>query len=325
MDINFYLTLLFDMLLALMITLIICPRMIPLLHRFKFGQPIREEGPKSHQKKAGTPTMGGVTFMISILIVMVLNFKLLKIDGMIPLFALFGFGIIGLLDDSIKIIKKQNEGLKPMEKMVLLLVVSTFLSVLGAKVIGTDLRIPFIENTINIGFIPYVLLMVFYYAAVTNAVNLTDGLDGLATSVTLMVMTFFAVAAFMFGKLNIVIFAGITIGALLGFLKNNAYPAKIFMGDTGSLALGGVVGATAMVLKMPIFVVIVGGIYVFETLSVIIQVTYYKKTKKRFFKMAPVHHHFEALGWKETKVVTVFTVVTFALCILGILALYFTF
>ena len=162
MDINFYLTLLFDILLALMITLIVCPRMIPLLHKFKFGQPIREEGPKSHQKKAGTPTMGGVTFMISILIVMILNFKLLKIDGMIPLFALFGFGIIGLLDDSIKIIKKQNEGLKPMEKMVLLLVVSTFLSVLGAKVIGTDFKLPFVENTIDFGFIPYVLLMVFY-------------------------------------------------------------------------------------------------------------------------------------------------------------------
>lgn len=312
-------------LIAFMVSLVQVPILLPLLHRFKFGQNIREEGPKSHQIKKGTPTMGGIIFIISSIVVMAIRIKNPEDKSMIALYALVAFGIIGLLDDALKIVKKKNEGLKAREKMVLLLLVSLSLAFYGAfsKEIGTSLIIPFVKNPVNIGAPLYIVLMVTFFASITNAVNLTDGVDGLATTVSILVITFFALVAFGTNEINLSVFCGILAGALLGFLKNNAYPAKVFMGDTGSLALGGAIGAIAMILKMPLFILIVGGIYVFEALSVIIQVAVFKKTGKRVFKMAPVHHHFEEIGWHETKVVSMFSIITIILCLIGFLALNF--
>lgn len=312
-------------LIAFMVSLVQAPILLPLLQRFKFGQNIREEGPKSHQVKKGTPTMGGIIFIISSIVVMAIRIQNPGDKTIIALFALVAFGIIGLLDDALKIVKKKNEGLKSREKMGLLLLVSLALALYGAfsKEIGTSLIIPFVEKSVNIGAPTYIVLMVIFFASITNAVNLTDGIDGLATTVSILVITFFALVALGTNEINLSVFCGILAGALLGFLKNNAYPAKVFMGDTGSLALGGAIGAIAMILKMPLFILIVGGIYVFEALSVIIQVAVFKKTGKRVFKMAPVHHHFEEIGWHETKVVSMFSIITIILCLIGFLALNF--
>lgn len=320
-------TVVFYILVSFILALLQGPILIPLLHRFKFGQNIRKEGPKSHLKKAGTPTMGGLIFIIAASVSMVIKVGSFTDKSMIALYALVAFGIIGLLDDSLKIIKKKNEGLSAAQKMILLLGVSTLLALYGAfnEEIGTALIFPFVKQPVDIGVIGYVVVIVIYFASITNAVNLTDGLDGLATSVSLLIITFFCLVAIGFHEVNVAVFCGILMGALLGFLKYNAYPAKVFMGDTGSLALGGAIGAIAMVLKMPIFIIIVGGIYVFEALSVIIQVASFKSTGKRVFKMAPVHHHFEALGWHETRVVTIFSISTVILCLVGFLGLIYVF
>ncbi|MHC1682530.1 MAG: phospho-N-acetylmuramoyl-pentapeptide-transferase [Clostridiaceae bacterium] len=320
-------TVVFYILVSFVLALLQGPILIPLLHRFKFGQNIREEGPRSHFKKAGTPTMGGLIFIIAAALAMAIKIGSFTDKSMIALYALVAFGIIGLLDDSLKIIKKKNEGLTSLQKMILILGVSILLALYGAyhEEIGTSIIFPFVKNPVDIGLIGYVILIVVYFASVTNGVNLTDGLDGLATSVSLLVVTFFSLVALGLHEINLAIFCGILLGALLGFLKYNAYPAKVFMGDTGSLAIGGAIGAVAMILKMPIFVIIVGGIYVFETLSVIIQVISFKSTGKRVFKMAPVHHHFEALGWHETRVVAIFSITTVILCLLGFLGLIYVF
>ena len=306
--------------LALVISLILGPIAIPMLRRLKFGQNIREEGPQSHLKKAGTPTMGGVIFLLSTLIVMLLMGFKWNDKGMIALYALLAFGFIGFLDDILKIIKKQSEGLTAPQKMILLLIFSGGLAYYGYKYLGTGVIIPFTEIKIPLGilYIPFVILV---YAATTNAVNLTDGLDGLASSVSVLVLTFFAVVCFIMKETSLAVFCVTMIGGLLGFLKYNAYPAKIFMGDTGSLAIGGAVAAIAIILEQPLLIVIAGGIYVFEALSVIIQVTSFKLRGKRVFKMAPVHHHFEQCGWSEVKIVTVFSVITALLCIVGFMAL----
>lgn len=320
-------TVVFYILVSFILALLQGPILIPLLHRFKFGQNIREEGPRSHFKKAGTPTMGGLIFIIAAAIAMAIKIGSFTDKSMIALYALIAFGIIGLLDDSLKIIKKKNEGLSAAQKMILILGVSVLLALYGAyhEEIGTAIILPFVKNPVDIGLIGYVILIVIYFASITNAVNLTDGLDGLATSVSLLVVTFFSLVALGLHEINIAIFCGILLGALLGFLRYNAYPAKVFMGDTGSLAIGGAIGAVAMILKMPVFVIIVGGIYVFEALSVIIQVISFKSTGKRVFKMAPVHHHFEALGWHETRVVAIFSITTVILCLLGFLGLIYVF
>lgn len=320
-------TVVFYILVSFILALLQGPILIPLLHRFKFGQNIRKDGPQSHLKKAGTPTMGGLIFIIAAAVAMVIKVGSFTDKSMIALYALVAFGIIGLLDDSLKIIKKKNEGLSAAQKMILLLGVSTLLALYGAfnEEIGTTLIFPFVKQPVDIGVIGYVVVIVIYFASITNAVNLTDGLDGLAASVSLLVITFFCLVAIGFHEVNVAVFCGILMGALLGFLKYNAYPAKVFMGDTGSLALGGAIGAIAMVLKMPIFIIIVGGIYVFEALSVIIQVASFKSTGKRVFKMAPVHHHFEALGWHETRVVTIFSISTVILCLVGFLGLIYVF
>ena len=292
---------------------ILGPIIIPLLHKLKFGQNIRQEGPKSHLKKAGTPTIGGLIFIFATIITMFIMVGNPTDEAMIALYSFVGFGFVGFLDDLLKIIKKKNEGLTSGQKMILLLIVSGFLTWYAYKYIGTSINIPFLNGQINFGlfYIPFVM---FYFAGVTNAVNLTDGLDGLATSVTVLVTTYL-------GHISLAIFCVALAGALLAFLRFNAFPARVFMGDTGSLALGGAVAMVALILKMPLILVLIGIIYVIETLSVILQVASFKLTGKRIFKMAPIHHHFEQLGWSETKIVSVFSIITVVFCFIAFASL----
>ena len=304
------------LIIALITSLILGPIFIPILHKLKFGQNIRGEGPKSHLKKAGTPTMGGIIFFIAAAVTVLVMHYHFGSKVMILFYSLLAFGFIGFLDDMLKIIHKNNLGLRAAQKMILLLIFSVAFALYGYKYIGTDLIIPIFNFNIDLRYL-YIPFIVIYYAGVTNAVNLTDGLDGLATSVTIIVFTFFAICGYKMGYLEITVFSLTLIGALLGFLRYNAYPAKIFMGDTGSLALGGAIATLALMLKLELLLVVVGGIYVMETLSVIIQVTSFKLTGKRVFKMAPIHHHFEQLGWSEVKIVLTFAAITTVLCILG--------
>lgn len=299
---------------------ILGPIIIPLLHKLKFGQNIRQEGPKSHLKKAGTPTIGGLIFIFATIITMFIMVGNPTDEAMIALYSFVGFGFVGFLDDLLKIIKKKNEGLTSGQKMILLLIVSGFLTWYAYKYIGTSINIPFLNGQINFGlfYIPFVM---FYFAGVTNAVNLTDGLDGLATSVTVLVTTFLGIISYNLGHISLAIFCVALAGALLAFLRFNAFPARVFMGDTGSLALGGAVAMVALILKMPLILVLIGIIYVIETLSVILQVASFKLTGKRIFKMAPIHHHFEQLGWSETNIVSVFSIITVVFCFIAFASL----
>lgn len=299
---------------------ILGPIIIPLLHKLKFGQNIRQEGPKSHLKKAGTPTIGGLIFIFATIITMFVMVGNPTDEAMIALYSFVGFGFVGFLDDLLKIIKKKNEGLTSGQKMILLLVVSGFLTWYAYKYIGTSINIPFLNGQINLGLF-YIPFAMFYFAGVTNAVNLTDGLDGLATSVTVLVTTFLGIISYNLGHISLAIFCVALAGALLAFLRFNAFPARVFMGDTGSLALGGAVAMVALILKMPLILVLIGIIYVIETLSVILQVASFKLTGKRIFKMAPIHHHFEQLGWSETKVVSVFSIITVVFCFIAFASL----
>ena len=313
-------TILIALILGIVFSLILGPIIIPILHKLKFGQNIRKEGPQSHLKKAGTPTIGGLIFIISVTIVMIFMRYKINDEAMIVLYGMLAFGLIGFLDDILKIIHKDNEGLTSGQKFALQLLFSAGMAIYGYFTFGSTISLPFtsVELTLGWTFIPFVI---FYFAAVTNAVNLTDGLDGLASSVTVLVLTFFSIASYKMGHYSVAVFAIALTGGLLGFLKFNAYPAKVFMGDTGSLALGGALASIVLVLKTPLLVIIVGGIYVIEVLSVIIQVTSFKLTGKRVFKMAPLHHHFEHVGWSEVKIVTVFSIITLILCIIGFMAL----
>ena len=302
------------------VTLILGPITIPLLRRLKFGQNIREEGPKSHLKKAGTPTMGGIMFILSTTIVMIIMSDSFTEKGVIALYSLIAFGFIGFLDDLLKILKKQSEGLKAWQKMILLLIVSGAFGYYSYVNLPHDIVIPFTDFKLPLGVL-YVPFVIFVYAAMTNAVNLTDGLDGLASTVSVLVLTFFGVLTFLIKDYSLTMFSVALIAGLVGFLRFNAYPAKVFMGDTGSLAIGGAITTIAIISGYPLLIVIVGGIYVVEALSVIIQVTSFKLTGKRVFKMAPIHHHFEQCGWNEVKVVTVFSIITVVLCIIGFFAI----
>ena len=302
--------------LSLGVSLLLGPLIIPMLHKLKFGQNIREEGPKNHLKKAGTPTIGGLIFITSTIVSMIIMRYKPSDEGMIVMYGMLAFGLIGFLDDMLKIIHKHNEGLTSKQKFLLQLLFSVVAAWYGYTVIGTKISVLFTNVQVNLGwfFVPFVM---FYFVALTNAVNLTDGLDGLNTSVTIIVMIFFALVSFKTGHESVSVFSVALIGGLIGFLRYNKYPAKVFMGDTGSIALGGAISTILLILKNPLIIIIVGGIYVLETVSVIIQVTYYKKTKKRFFKMAPIHHHFEQLGWSEVKIVIVFSAITAILCVVG--------
>lgn len=308
---------------AFIISALLGPVMIPFLRRLKVGQTIRDEGPKTHLAKNGTPTMGGLIILSAIALTSVFYIK--SNPKIIPvLFLTLGFGLIGFLDDYIKVVLKRSMGLRAWQKMALQIVVTAIFAFYLVKIAGIDLamRIPFWPgHTISFGSVGNILLLFFVVIGTVNGTNFTDGLDGLATSVTSLVATFFTVVAIGLGS-GIEPITCATIGALLGFLLFNGYPASVFMGDTGSLALGGFVAACAYTMQMPLFIIIVGFIYLAEVVSVMIQVSYFKLTHgKRFFKMAPIHHHFELCGWKETKVVGVFSIVTAILCFVGLLAL----
>lgn len=314
----------YSVMISFILGIIFCPLLIPVLRRLKFGQTERDDGPESHLKKQGTPTMGGIAILAAFAIGGVFFIKE-NYDGLVVLLVTLGFGIIGFIDDYIKVVKKRSLGLTPIQKIIgQFIITGLFTFYIIKSGIGTDILIPFTKGmTIDLGiiYIPFLFVAVI---GTVNGVNLTDGLDGLASGVTLIVAVFFMMVAWAAGS-GILPIAGAAAGSLLAFLIFNAYPAKVFMGDTGSLALGGFVAATAFILKMPIFIIIVGFIYLIESLSVIIQVGYFKKTGKRIFKMAPIHHHFELCGWSETKVVTVFYIVTAMLCLIGLLACKYMF
>lgn len=307
-------------LIAFAISVVLSPIIIPFLKKLKFGQFVREDGPESHLKKSGTPTMGGLIILFSIVITSLFYIK--DYPQIIPvLFATLGFGFVGFLDDYIKVVMKRSMGLRAWQKMVgQFLVTGIFAYYIYAHTdLGTDIMIPFVDKTVDIGWV-YWPLMFFVMLGTANGANFTDGLDGLASSVTVLIATFFTVVTIVFGS-DVAPITCATVGSLLGFLVYNVYPARVFMGDTGSLALGGFVASTAYVLKMPLIILIVAFIYFLEVVSVIIQVLYFKKTGKRVFKMAPIHHHFELCGWPETKVVAIFSIVTAVLCLIGMLAI----
>ena len=314
----------YSVMISFILGIIFCPLLIPVLRRLKFGQTERDDGPESHLKKQGTPTMGGIAILAAFAIGGIFFIKE-NPDGLVVLLVTLGFGIIGFIDDYIKVVKKRSLGLTPIQKIVGQFVITGLFTFYIIKSgIGTNILIPFTKGMtkdLGIIYIPFLFVAVI---GTVNGVNLTDGLDGLASGVTLIVAVFFMMVAWAAGS-GILPIAGAAAGSLLAFLIFNAYPAKVFMGDTGSLALGGFVAATAFILKMPIFIIIVGFIYLIESLSVIIQVGYFKKTGKRIFKMAPIHHHFELCGWSETKVVTVFYIVTAMLCLIGLLACKYMF
>ncbi len=301
---------------------------LPILRKLKVSQQERAEGPKSHLSKKGTPTMGGIISIIAITLlslgVMLIYYKNKQVDiikGIIPLlFVTLGIGMVGFIDDFKKMILKNTEGLKPSYKMLGLLVISVcfVLYLLNVLNIGTDIYIPIVKTFVNIPVWIYIPFAIIVMLATTNAVNLTDGIDGLATSVTTIIIACLTVVGVIFNIREVIIFGTIVCGCNLAFLLFNLHPAKIFMGDTGSLMLGGVIAGMALILKMPLLLILIALIPVLETLSVMIQVTYYKKTGKRIFKMTPIHHHFELSGWSENKIVTIFSLLTLVLCIVGL-------
>ena len=306
-------------LISFALSVIMGPVVIPFLRRLKVGQTERAEGVQSHLKKAGTPTMGGVMILLSVVATSLFYVK--DYPKIIPvLFLTVGFGLIGFLDDFLKVVMKRSDGLFPGQKMALQIVVTAvFAFYIKVAEIPLTLLIPFSGGQYwDIGWVAVPLLFVAVIGTV-NGTNFTDGLDGLASSVTVLVATFFTVVA-IGTESGIEPITCAVVGALMGFLLFNVYPASVFMGDTGSLALGGFVAGTAYMMQMPLYIIIVGLIYLVEVASVIIQVTYFKKTGgKRFFKMAPIHHHFELCGWSETRVVAVFSITTAILCLIALM------
>ena len=302
--------------------MIVTARMIPFMKQKQFGQYIREEGPKEHLSKAGTPTMGGIAFILGTTAAVIVSMFMPGSDTMgkiAILLSMYAFGAVGFIDDYNKIAKKQNEGLTPKQKLILQAVFGLALAIFMMSKEGTAMFIPFFRKTVDIGIL-YIPFVVFIEIAMANAVNLTDGLDGLASSNSAIVACTFAIIGMSVhgGSEPMAVAGQALFGALVGFFLYNHYPAQIFMGDTGSMALGGVLSAMAIVGHMEWLLPIAGLIYVIEALSVIIQVTYFKKSGgKRVFRMAPIHHHFELGGWHETKVVKVFCLFTFICCIIA--------
>ncbi len=298
------------------------PVLIPVLRRLKMGQTERKEGVQSHLKKAGTPTMGGIMILIAAAAASVFYIPSFPRVGPV-LFLTLAFGVIGFIDDYLKVVLRRSDGLIAWQKLLLQFVVTIVFYYYMVHLSGVDLtlRIPFTGGKlVDIGILAVPLLF-FVVIGTVNGTNFTDGLDGLASSVTVVAAVFFAVSSLLL-KGGIEPVAAAIGGALAGFLIHNAYPAKVFMGDTGSLALGGFVAGCAYLLHMPLYILIIGLIYLIEVLSVMIQVSYFKATHgKRIFKMAPIHHHFELCGWSETKIVTVFTVVTGLLALIGLAGL----
>ena len=300
-------------LVAFFLTVLMLPRLIKYLHVLKFGQAIREEGPQSHMHKKGTPTMGGISFIVSIVISLIVAMFL--DSGNIQYYILFiyttiSFSVIGYIDDMLIVVKKKNDGLAPRKKLMLQILFSVIFYILVTYIYKdiNYIHIPGFDYKLNISYL-YLIFLVFWQTGFSNAVNLTDGLDGLATSVTIITTSTFALLAYKENNLPVLVFCLTIVGALLGFLKFNRNPAKIFMGDTGSLALGGILAAISVILHKEIAFLFIGLVYILETLSVIIQVAYFKKTGKRIFKMSPLHHHFELSGYGEVKTVYIFVTI----------------
>ena len=318
------------LLLSFVASTVISMIVIPILRRLKVGQSEREEGPQSHLSKKGTPTMGGIILIISTLIIsafLYIDYSASEPEiatRLLPMiFVTIGFGLVGFVDDFKKVVLHNTDGLSPKAKMAGLLIISiAYVSMLVfAFQNGTDIYIPFIKKSIELPVWIYIPFAVVVILATTNAVNLTDGIDGLATSVTTIILTCLTVISIIWNIKETTIFGCIVVGAGLGFLLFNLHPAHIFMGDTGSLLLGGAIAGISLYLKLPLLLLIIAIIPIIETLSVILQVSYYKKTKKRLFKMSPIHHHFELSGWNENKIVSVFSLITLVASIIGILAL----
>lgn len=307
---------------GLILSIILGRIIIPLLRRLHAGQNIREDGPQSHLVKSGTPTIGGLIFLASVIITSLVtaNFKL---SVLMILFSTLAFGAVGFIDDYIKVVMKRNLGLRAYQKLLLQILVAVILIIYqyNSKEIGTDLYIPFIKDYRSIGFL-YIPFVIFVIVGTVNSVNLTDGLDGLSSSVTIICLLFFNFVAIKLQRYEIAGFCLALAGALIGFLYYNKFPAKVFMGDTGSLALGGAISAIALLLNVPLILPIAGGIYFIETLSVIIQVVSFKTRGKRVFLMSPLHHHFEQKGWHEKKIVAVFSLVELILCMISYLILF---
>ena len=309
-------------LISFAISLVLGPIVIPFLRRLKMGQTERELGVQSHLKKNGTPTMGWVIFLIATTVTSL--FYIRDYPMIIPvLFLTLGFGLIGFLDDYLKVVLKRSDGLLPWQKMALQIVVTAVFAfyLVNYSNVSLTMKIPFWSgHYLNLGWFAVPVLF-FAVIGTVNGVNFTDGLDGLASSVTLIVAVFFTVVSLGMNS-GVEPITCAVVGSLMGFLLFNVYPAKVFMGDTGSLALGGFVAGVAYAMQMPLFIILVGLIYLVEVLSVMLQVSYFKATHgKRIFKMAPIHHHFELCGWSETRVVAVFSVVTAIMCLIALLAL----
>ncbi|MBT2678476.1 phospho-N-acetylmuramoyl-pentapeptide-transferase [Bacillus sp. ISL-35] len=311
----------FTILMGFLITVLLSPVFIPFLRRLKFGQSIREEGPKSHQKKTGTPTMGGVMILISITIttlVMTGKFSQPTVETYLLLFVTLGFGLLGFMDDFIKVVMKRNLGLTSKQKLLGQIIISViFFFIFNQSELSTVVSIPLTGLSFDLGW-GYALFIIFWMVGFSNAVNLTDGLDGLVSGTAAIAFGAFAVLAWNQSQYELSIFSVAVVGAVLGFLVFNAHPAKVFMGDTGSLALGGAIATVAILAKLEIILIIIGGIFVIETLSVILQVISFKTTGKRIFRMSPLHHHYELIGWSEWRVVVTFWTVGLLFAILGI-------
>lgn len=309
------------MLLSFLITTLILPSLIKYLHKLKFGQEIRKEGPSSHSHKKGTPTMGGISFIFSIVLCLIfaviIDFKNSH-NYFLYIYITLAFATIGYIDDMLIVVKKKNDGLSPKKKLLLQIIFSTIfyflITYLYADV--NYIYLPIIDYKLNISFL-YLFFVIFWQTGFSNAVNLTDGLDGLATSVTIFTTLTLSLIAYNEKNIQIFVFCLIIVGALLGFLIFNRNPAKIFMGDTGSLALGGILAGISIILHKEVAFLIIGFLYVLETFSVILQVIYFKKTGKRIFKMAPIHHHFELSGYGEKKSVYICILITIISCSIG--------
>ena len=301
------------LLVAYFLTVLMLPRLIKYLHVLKFGQAIREEGPQSHMHKKGTPTMGGISFIIAIVISLIVAMFLDSPNiqyYILFIYTTISFSIIGYIDDMLIVVKKKNDGLAPRKKLMLQILFSVIFYILVTFIYKdiNYIHIPGFDYNLNISYL-YIIFLVFWQTGFSNAVNLTDGLDGLATSVTIITTSTLALLAYKENNFPVLVFCLTIVGALVGFLLFNRNPAKIFMGDTGSLALGGILAAISVILHKEVAFLFIGLVYILETLSVIIQVAYFKKTGKRIFKMSPLHHHFELSGYGEVKTVYIFVII----------------
>lgn len=305
-----------NLIVAFVATFVVGLFVMPILKKFKVGQVVRNDGPKEHLKKQGTPTMGGIIMLIVIVVILAINS--IKYPTLIlAIISILGFGLVGFIDDYKKLVKKNTKGLSPLKKIFGLVLVTAIFIFMYLKIfkLGTDITLPFISSPITLSVGAFIIFIAFILIGTSNAVNLTDGLDGLASGVVAIIMTFFTIVAVKNSNTEMIILGASSVGTCLAFLLFNFHPAKVFMGDTGSLALGGAVAAIAIMMKMEVYLAIVAFVCIIDTLSVILQVTYFKLTKgKRIFKMAPFHHHLELSGMKETKVVILFWVITAILC-----------